>query len=464
MTDPREQAPTDAASAQEEYGLNPELVKSISDALEQDDGAAAKLQIDPLHAADIADLIDVMDPELRPRLVDIIRENFDPAILMDVDANVREELLDQLGIEKSAEALSQLETDEAVSVIEELPEEDKREILDAVTEEYRSELEEGLAYPEGSAGRLMRKKVVRVPEYWTVGDAIDFLREQENLPNDFYQIFVTSPQNQPVGGVLLSRIIRSQRNVMIRDLMDAELRPVRVDMDQEAAAFLFRKYGLVSAPVVSADGQMVGMLTIDDIVEIIEEEASEDLMHLGGVKEGDIFSDVGDTVRSRFPWLFVNLLTAIISASVIYHFSGTIEKIVALAVLMPIVASMGGNAGTQAITVAVRSIATKELSSVNARRVIGKEMLVGTINGMLLAALAGAATYYWYGELMLSLIFAAAIVINLTIAGLFGSLIPVTLSRLKVDPAIASGIFLTTCTDAIGFLVFLGIATAVFYM
>ncbi|MCC7259634.1 MAG: magnesium transporter [Alphaproteobacteria bacterium] len=464
MTDPREQSQTDAASTQEEYGLNPELVKSISEALEQDNEAAAKQQIDPLHAADIADLIDVMDPELRPRLVDIIRENFDPAILMDVDANVREELLDQLGVEKSAEALSQLETDEAVSVIEELPEEDKREILDAVTEDYRSELEEGLSYPEGSAGRLMRKKVVRVPEYWTVGDAIDFLREQANLPNDFYQIFVTSPQNHPVGGVLLSRIIRSQRNVMIRDLMDTELRPVRVDMDQEEAAFLFRKYGLVSAPVVSADGQMVGMLTIDDIVEVIEEEASEDLMHLGGVKEGDIFSDVGDTVRSRFPWLFVNFMTAIVSASVIYHFSGTIEKIVALAVLMPIVASMGGNAGTQSITVAVRSIATKELSAVNARRVIGKEMLVGTINGMLLAAIAGVATYYWYGKIMLSLIFAAAIVINLTIAGLFGALIPVTLNRLKVDPAIASGIFLTTCTDAIGFLVFLGIATAVFYM
>jgi magnesium transporter len=315
-----------------------------------------------------------------------------------------------------------------------------------------------LAYPEDSAGRLLVKEVVTVPEFWTVGQIIDYLRATPEIPKDFYQIFVVDPKFTPVGGLRLSRVMCSERSVSVKDIMEDNIKPVRADMDQEEVAYLFRQYGLVSTPVVSEEGRMIGAISVDDVVDIMEEEAEEDILHLGGVGETDLFSGLSRTVAHRFPWLMINLVTAVIASVVIGQFEGSIEKLAALAVLMPIVASMGGNAGTQTLTVAVRAIATKELTSANAIRVIGKEIAVGSLNGIVFAVIAGVITYLWYGQLGLSLIFAAATIITLTLAGFVGALIPLGLVRVGVDPAIASSVVLTTVTDVVAFGLFLGLA------
>lgn len=452
---------TASSNDTQNFELSNEFVERLVDLLERHEISQAELILSELHAADLAHLVDVLPSELRPALMEAIPNAQYPEILVDLDEHVVESVISLLGNEASAEAITQLETDDAVSVIEELGEEEQREILAAIPDEQRQEVEEGLSYPDSSAGRLMNRKIVLIPEFWTVGDTIDFLRGEEALPNDFYQMFVSDPKHRPVGGVLVSRVIRSPRDSLIRDIMEHDLRVIPAMMDQEEVAHLFRKYALVSAPVVNEEGRMVGVITLDDIVEVIHEESHEDMMRLGGVIEGDLFSALSETVRHRFPWLLVNLLTAIAASLVIWMFTDTIEAVVALAILMPIVASMGGNAGTQTMTVAVRALATRELSSVNATRVIGKEVLVGAINGLAFAFIAGAATYLWYHDIRLSMVMGIATVVTLTCAGLMGALIPLVMERMKVDPAITSGVFLTTATDMIGFFVFLGVAALV---
>jgi magnesium transporter len=446
-------------SATEAYELTPEFIRSVSEALAHPGSSHIRDLLEPLHSADLAYLIDMLSSEERERLVEILRDRFDPEVLVDLNPEVREEIVYYLGTQASAEVISQLESDVAVSVIEELSEEDQKDILEAIPLLARTAVEEGLSYPERSAGRLMRKKVVIAPEEWNVGNAIDFLRTSTNLPKDFYALFVVDQDQKPVGSVLVSRIIRSARDAAIRDIMDCEPRLIPAEMDQEEVAFIFRKYGLTSAPVIGEDGRIHGMLTIEDILEVIEEEAGEDLMRLGGVIADDYFSAVRSTVQRRFPWLFVNMITALIGSYVISQFSGTIEKLVALASLMPIVASMGGNTGTQAVTVAVRALATRELSSINARRAVTKELMVGLAHGLILATMVGLVSFLWHHDAQLSGIFAIAVVLNLTCAGLAGVLIPLTLDRLDVDPAIASGVFLTAITDIFGFFLFLGLAT-----
>jgi len=412
----------------------------------------------PLHAADVADLLEHLTRDERALYLRITRHVIDPETLTYLDETVREEVMELLGPRELAAAVAQLDSDDAVEVLEDLGDEAKQRILDSIPAAERALLEEGLTYPDDSAGRMMQRELVAVPSFWTVGETIDYLRAKDDLPDAFYDLFVVDPAHKPVGAVPLSRAMRARRATRLADIMETELRSIPVSMDQEAVAHLFRQYGLVSAPVVDASGRLVGVVTVDDVVHVIDEEAEEDLMKLGGVREDDLYRAAIDTTRARFTWLVVNLLTAILASAVIGVFQGNIERIVALAVLMPIVASMGGNAGTQTLTVAVRALAMKELTRDNALRFVGKELLVGSFNGVLFAALTGAVAWLWFDMPGLGLVIAAAMMFNMAVAGLSGTLIPLGLQRLGIDPAIASGVFVTTVTDVVGFFAFLGLA------
>lgn len=459
--DAETETPPDAAELPREA---PDRVALVRDALAEGHAERVREIVLPLHYADVADLIEALSPEDRVLLLGIIHDDLDPDVLPMLEDDVREEVVALLGPERVAEALGELDTDDAVEVVQTLEEPLREEVLEAVPAEERAVLEEGLTYPEESAGRLMQRELVAVPVEWTVGETIDYLRDvaerdDEDLPDEFYDLFVVDEQHRLQGAVALSRVLRSKRPVKLRELMTTELRSVPVTMDQEEVAYLFRQYGLTSAPVVDDDNRLVGVITVDDIVDIIHEEAEEDIMLLGGVSEPDLYRAAIDTARSRFPWLAVNLATAFIAANVIGLFEATIEKVVALAVLMPIVASMGGNAGTQTMTVAVRAITTRELTFSNALRIVWKEALVGSFNGVLFAVLIGFVAWLWFGNPIIGAVIASAMIINLTVAGLAGVAIPVVLERAHIDPAVASPVFLTTLTDVVGFFAFLGLAT-----
>jgi magnesium transporter len=319
-------------------------------------------------------------------------------------------------------------------------------------------IEQGLAFPDYSAGRIMQRELIAVPSYWTVGETVDYLRNNPHLPDDFYVLFVVDPRHRPQGVVRLAALLKVRRTVRLRDIMSTDLEVLTVTMDQEDVAYLFRQRDLLSAPVVDASGRLVGRITVDDVVDVIDEEAEDDMLRLAGLSETSLYSAVLDTAKSRFTWLVVNLGTAVVASLVIGLFSDTIEQVVALAVLMPIVASMGGNAGTQTLTAAVRGLAMKDLVPDNARRVLGKEVLVGAVNGVAFAIMAGIVTWLWFDSAAIALVIAAAMIINMICAGLFGIAIPLTLDRLKIDPAVASSVFLTTVTDVVGFFAFLGLA------
>jgi magnesium transporter len=450
-------------SGEEAHVVRPELVQEIQDALDAANTHRVEELVQPLHHADVADLIEMLAPEDRKILIEVIRPRFDPETLATLEEHVREEVIEQLGAADVAAAISELDTDDAVEVVEHLDDSVQQEVLDAVPAEDRALLQEGLTYPEDSAGRLMQRELVAIPSYWTVGETIDFMRQAaerdaDELPEEFYDIFVVDPKHQPLGTVPLSRVLRTKRPVKVSDLMASEIRPVPVTMDQEDVAFLFRQYDLASAPVVSEDGRLVGVVTHDDVVDVIDEEAEEDLMRMGGVTGTDLYRAAIDTTRSRFSWLVVNLATAIVASIVIGLFEGTIQQIVALAVLMPIVASMGGNAGTQTLTVAVRALAMKELTASNALRIVGKEVLVGGFNGLLFAVLMGIVAWLWFASPEIGIVIAAAMMINLIVAGFAGVAIPVGLDRTGIDPAVGSVVLLTTITDVVGFAVFLGLA------
>ncbi|MFT7571876.1 MAG: magnesium transporter [Paracoccaceae bacterium] len=440
-------------------GLNPDVIRDAIVALDSDDGAAILEIVEPLHPAEIADLIEMLRGPMRTQLVELLRPKFDPEILAELDETVRDEVAEQLGTETIAKAIATLDSDDALNLISTLEETKQRRVLHAISFALRSMLEEGLAFPEESAGRLMQREFVAVPAFWTVGEVIDFLRESDDLPDDFYDVFVVDPRHRLIGYVALNRILRAKRPVKVRDIMIEEFVSVPVQMDQEEVAYVFAQQDLVSAPVVDDSERLIGVITIDDIVDVIHQEAEEDIMRLGGVQEDDLYAAVLDTGKSRFTWLFVNLITAVLASVVIGLFQGTIEQVVMLAVLMPIAASMGGNAGTQTLTVAVRAIAMKELTTANAFRVLSKEVLVGTFNGLLFALIIGVIASIWSGSMAIGAVMAAAMVITMIIAGLAGAAIPLGLSRTRFDPAIASGVFLTTITDVVAFLAFLGLGT-----
>jgi len=457
-----EQAVIDAEPIEEVVG--PEVV--VVEAMDAGDNERVRDFVADLHYADFADLLERLSRDDRTRLIETTRDIFDPEVLSELDETVREDVLEALGVQHAADAITELDSDDALMVFEEMDEERQKELLEQIPDEERTFIEEGLSYPEDSAGRLMQREVVTVPSHWNVGQCIDFVRRkadagEDELPSIFYDIFVIDVRRHPVGAISLSGLLRSRRQIPVTEVMEEEMHEIPVATDQEDVAFLFRQRDLVSAPVIDDDGRLVGAITIDDVVDVIHEEHEEDIMRLGGVIEDDLYRASISTARARFSWLVVNLLTAILASMVIGLFDATIEQVVALAVLMPIVASMGGNAGTQTLTVTVRALATKELTGSNAYRVITKEVIVGCFNGIAFAILAGLVAWLWFQSTTLGFVIAAAMVINMVIAGFAGTTIPIMLERFGADPAIASSVFLTTVTDVVGFFAFLGLAAMI---
>lgn len=453
-----DQPGTDATEEVER--VDPELVEAVAESLEW--GSPVEELVEGMHAADLADLFEELPPDHRVDLLKVLGEDLQPEVLTHLDEAVRENILAALSGTDLADAIVALDTDDAVEVFEDLEEDQQAEVLEQLSPSDRALLEEALTWPEDSAGRLMQRELVTVPAGWSVGDTIDYMRARAaHLPRDFYDIFVVDEDRKPLGLIPLSRLMRNRRPVRVSDIIHTGMHLVPLEMDQEDVAFLFRQYGLVSAPVVNEEGRLVGVITVDDVVDVIHEEHEEDLMHLGGIGGDDFYHDVFRTTRLRFSWLLANLGTAIIASVAIGMFDAAIEQVVALAVLMPIVASMGGNAGTQALTVAVRALAMKELNPSNALRIVGKELVVGGINGVLFALLTGLVAWLWFGSPVIGVIIAAAMVINLIVAAFAGVTVPVILDRLGIDPAIGSTVILTTVTDVVGFVAFLGLAAIV---
>ena len=444
----------------EEGAIHPEFVDKVIEAIYASDAATLRVLVGDLHEADSGALIEALDPEDRLRLVTVMGADFDFTALTEVDDAVREEILDELPTETVAEGVRDLDSDDAVRILEDLPKDEQDEILEQLPAAERVVLERGLEYPEASAGRRMQDDVIAVPPDWTVGHAIDYLRETKELPDRFYELYVVDPDRRFLGAVALDKLLRTNRPVVVSDLMEEDPRTVHATDDQEEVARMFERYNLIAAPVVDDNERLVGMITFDDIVDVIEEEAEEDIKALGGVAREEELSDTVWTIaRGRFNWLLVNLGTAFLASSVLGAFEGEMQKMVALAVLAPIVASQGGNAATQTMTVAVRAIATRELGNANAMRVILRELLVGILNGIAFAVLTGVAAYAWFRVPDLGIVIGLAMVVNLVAAALGGILIPLILERYRADPAVSSGVFVTTVTDVVGFFSFLGIAT-----
>ena len=444
----------------EDGAIRGEFIAIVEKAIADHDSAILREVVGELHEADTGDLIEALDPDLRPKLIELMGRDFDFSALTEVDDTVREEILEELKPQTVAEGVRELDSDDAVYILEDLDRQDQVEILEQLPALERVSLERSLLYPEESAGRRMQTEFIAVPPTWNVGQAIDYMRETADLPDRFFELYVVGAGQQLQGAVALDRLLRSKRPVPVVDLMDEDRRRVHATDDQEEVARQFERYNLVAAPVVDDSDRLVGVLTFDDIVDVIEQEAEEDIKALGGIGPDEELSDsVWDIVKSRFPWLLANLVCALVAAGVIAQFSSSIEKMVALAVLMPIVASMGGNAGTQTMTVAVRALATRELSDANAWRVVRRELLVGLFNGLGFAVIMGAVAAAWFHVTDLGVVMALAMVTVLSAAALGGIVIPLVLTKLGVDPAVSSGPFVTTITDVVGFFAFLGIAT-----
>ena len=443
----------------EDDRLKPEFVAMVMDLVEAGDDEGARTLVEPLHPADIADLFELSDD--RPALAAALAELLDGDVLAEMNEHVREELLDALEPHEVAEIAGELETDDAVALIEDMEEEEQRAVLRALDPDDRAAIEEALSYPEETAGRLMRRDAVAVPEHWTVGHVIDFLRADDQLTTDFWEVFVVDPAHRPVGTCLLSWILRTPRRIAVADVMQREQTLIPVDMDQEELALRFQKYALISAAVVDPAGRLVGMITADDVVHIVQEEASEDVLLMSGAgTEGDINEPVRDSYKARVKWLAANLLTALVASTIIAFFGAAIEQMVALAVLMPIVASIGGNAGTQTMAVSVRALAMNQLTRSNTWRTIWREISVALLNGVTIAILLGFGAGLVFGNVQLGAVIAAAMLINILVAGLSGVVVPVLLERSGQDPAVSSSVFVTMITDSMGFFVFLGLAVA----
>eukprot|EP01037_Dinobryon_pediforme_P022612 gene22612-23823_t len=449
----------DVTQLDEDDRLKPAYVRAVLDAVEAGDAAAARALVEPLHPADIADLFELTPHEDRAALATAITDLLDGDVFAEMNDYVREDLIDALSATQVADIASELDTDDAVAIIEDMEPADQREVLRALDPDDRAAIEEALSYDEETAGRLMQRELIAVPEHWSVGDVLDYLRQHDELTTDFWEIFVVDPAHKPVGTNALSWILRTPRGIAIGDVMQREQTLIPVDMDQEEVALRFQKYALISAAVVDPVGRLVGMITVDDIVHIISEEAGEDILRLSGAGDGDINEPIYLTVRTRITWLVVNLGTAMLAASVVGLFQGEIGRFALLAVLMPIVSGMGGNAGTQTLAVMVRALATNQLTSSNTGRMIYREFRIAAANGVMLGTLIGLGTFLVFGNAHLAIVIAMAMVINNLIAGLSGVLIPVTLDRLDIDPAVSSAVFVTMMTDVMGFFSFLGLAT-----
>lgn len=465
MAEPRPDDLDDAVAAEaesqhdEDDRLKPEFVDAVLDAVQAEDRDRARELVSPLHPADIADLLELTPSERRGEVAAALGDLVGAEVLSELNDYVREDLLDALAPEQVAEFAAELDTDDAVAIIEDMEEADQQAVLDALDPEDRAAIESALSYPEESAGRLMQRDLVAVPEHMTVGQVIDYLRDNRDLTSDFWEIFVVDEAHKPIGTCQLSWILTCPRTIAMADLMKREQTLIPVDMDQEEVALRFQKYALISAAVVDASGRLVGMITVDDIVHIISEEAGEDILRLSGAGEGDINEPVLDSYRARVRWLLTNLLTALVASFIIGIFEGTIEKMVALATLMPIVAGVGGNAGSQTMAVTVRALATNQITGTNARRSILREIRVALLNGCTVAVVLGIGVALVFHNAQLGGVIAAAMMTNIVTAGLAGAAVPLAFDRMNLDPAVASSIFVTMITDSMGFFAFLGLAT-----
>ena len=445
-------------SEEEAFGITDRLVSDVLDAVGRGDGAYLSAELDPMHPADVAHLLEQIDARDRRALLVAWPGGLEGEILSELDEELREEVIEQLAPAELVEAVRDLESDDVVDLVEYLDDVQQEAVLDALDASDRVVVEQALNYPEESAGRHMQSELVRAPEHWTVGEAIDYLRSDVVLPEQFYHIILVDPRLKATGYVTLGRILSHPRDTLLRDITEDTFRTFHVEQDVEEVAQAINHYHMITAPVVDDDDRIVGVITIDDAMMFLEEEAEEDILRLAGVGEGSLSDRVIATTKRRFPWLAVNLVPAILASLVIALFEDTIEGQLALAVLMPIVASMGGNAGTQSLTVAVRAIATRDLTTANVWRVIRREVLVGLINGLIFAVVMGIVGVVWFGSPMLGVVIAVAMVVNMVVAGLAGTVIPVLLEKIGIDPALASGAFVTTVTDVVGFFAFLGLA------
>jgi len=443
---------------EEAFGITDRVVADVLDAIEARNVEDIDALLEPLHPADIAHLIELIDSRQRRELLTLWKGGMDGDILSELDERIREEIISAFSPSEIAYAVRDLDSDDVVDLVEYLDEEQQEAVLDALDPGDRVVVEQSLSYPEESAGRHMQVELVRAPDHWTVGDAIDFLRSDVSLPDQFYHIILVDPRLKATGYVTLGRVLSNPRATRLKDIMEDTFRTFHVEQDVEEVAQAINHYHMITAPVVDDDDRIVGVITIDDAMAFLEEEAEEDLLRLAGVGEGSLSDRVIETTKQRAPWLAVNLFTAILASMVISLFEGTLQSLVSLAVLMPIVASMGGNAGTQSLTVAVRALATRDLTGANVWRVIRREVLVGLINGILFAVVMGIVGIVWFGSPMLGAVIGCAMVINLVVAGLAGTGVPIVLERMGVDPALASGAFVTTVTDIVGFFAFLGLA------
>ena len=450
----------DETRLDEDDRLKPEFVRAVIDAVERGNAELAHDLVSPLHPADIADLFELTPAEDRAALAAAIPDLLDGDVLAEMNDYVREALVDALEPGQVADIAAELDTDDAVAIIEDMEEEDQRAVLRALDPDDRAAIEAALGYPEESAGRLMQRELIAVPEHWSVGHVLDFLRQDDALTTDFWEVFVVDAAHKPVGTCALSWVLRTPRQIAVADVMAREQTLIPVDMDQEEVALRFQKYALISAAVVDDDGRLVGMITVDDIVHIIQQEAGEDALLLSGAGEGDINEPVIDSYKVRVRWLIANLGTALVAATIISLFQGTISRMVELAALMPIVAGVGGNAGTQTMAVTVRALATNQLTQSNTVRSIVREIRVALLNGVTIAGLIGIGVSLVYGNPLLGGVIAAAMLANIVIAGLAGVVVPLGLERAGADPAVSSSVFVTMTTDSMGFLAFLGLASA----
>ncbi len=453
-------APVVETQLDEDDHLKTGFVRDVLAAVEAGNDEGARLLVAPLHPADVADLFELTPADQRRALAAALADLLDADVISEMNDYVREELIDALGPQQVADIAAEMDTDDAVAIIEDMDEDEQRAVLRALAPDDRAAIEEALSYPEESAGRLMQRELVSVPEHWTVGQVIDFLRENQDLTTDFWEVFIVDPAHRPIGTCQLSWILRTPRTVGMSDVMKREQTLIPVDMDQEEVALRFQKYGLISAAVTDTSGRLVGMITVDDIVHVIQEEAGEDILKLSGAGEGDINEPVMDSYRARVRWLLINVVTALLAFSIIRYFEDTLQGLAILAAMMPIVAGVGGNAGTQTMAVAVRALATNQLTRSNTWRTIFREIRVALLNGVTMAAVLGIGVTFFYGNAALGGVIGAAILTNILVAGMAGVLVPVALDRMDIDPAVSSSIFVTMITDSMGFLAFLGMATA----
>ena len=465
----KERPPEDAAlttpeeiedfALKDDYALNPQYISLVIDAADRGDGMRLRELLDALHPADVADLLGFLSEDYREQVIPWIPSDALADILPELEDDIREEVIDTLHTEDIAEVLQELDSDDAAAVFEDLEEDQQKAVLAAMPESEREAMVTSLSYEEETAGRLMQREVMAAPSFWSVGHTIDHMRENGgDLPELFFDIYVIDPSHKPSGAVPVSVLMRTRRDVLLSALMEP-VTEITVDQDQEEVAYIFEKYHLISAPVVDGSGRLVGQITVDDIVNIIQEENEEDMLALAGVSDSGRDASTLGITRSRFWWLLINLGTAVLASTVIGLFQGSIEKLVALAVLNPIVASMGGNAGTQTLAVAVRALATRELNASNLLRTVWREIAAGVLNGVAFAIVMGAVTFLWFHDPMMALVIGLAMVINLFAAALAGILIPLGLDRMGYDPAASAVVFLTTVTDCVGFFSFLGLAT-----